>query len=307
MICRQISTFKLFKPSNSRNLAEKPEKKSADHVNLAYASFESTDSKKKAAPLIILHGLLGSKSNFSTICKSFQMKTKPNRKIIAVDARNHGDSPHHPSHDYEGMSLDLKVFLDSMDIRRASLLGHSMGGGTAMLFSLKNPETVEKLIVCDFSPISNKLGDLKQYLEVMDKMKLPKNLTTSAARAQAELKLQQYGIRHRSRRKFLTTNLVLNSDGSAGWRVNVPVLTNSCKDLSRLNIEEGKTFKGPTLFIGGTNSGYLRPRDASSIKKIFPNSRFKFIEGSGHWVHFDKRKEFIDICLSFLNENSGSV
>ncbi|XP_045481105.1 protein ABHD11-like [Harmonia axyridis] len=301
MICCQISNLKRLKTSNLRNFSINPDNKYQDHVNLAYATYESTDSEKKAPPLILLHGLLGSKSNWSTLCKIYQTKTTPNRKIVAVDARNHGESPHHREHTYEALSLDLKALLSTLDIDKASILGHSMGGGTAMFFSLRHPEIVEKLIVCDFSPISNNLGDLRGYLEAMERVKIPRGLSMSKARAAAEFQLEQLGIRHRTRRKFLTTNVVLNSDGSFGWRVNLPALSRSCSNLSRINIEEGQTYEGPTLFVGGNNSGYLKPRELPRIKRIFPNSKFKFIEGAGHWVHFDRRKEFAEITVKFLN------
>ncbi|XP_044748991.1 protein ABHD11-like [Coccinella septempunctata] len=304
MISRQVTNVYVLRALNFRKYSVKLEKEPQDYVNLAYASYELTDSKKKAPPLIILHGLLGSKSNWATLCKIYQAKTNPNRQIIALDARNHGDSPHHPRHTYEALSSDLKAFLNNLDIGKASLLGHSMGGGTAMSFSLKHPEIVEKLVVCDFSPTSNNLGDLRSYLEAMEKVKIPKGISMSVARSTAEFQLQQFGIRHRSRRKFLTTNLVRSADGSYGWRVNIPALTMSCKDLSSIRPKKGQVYLGPTLFIGGTNSGYLKPREFSKIRDLFPNSEFKFIEGAGHWVHFDNRKEFAAISLKFLNDNA---
>lgn len=108
-------------------------------VKLAYATYEGTlpeqDTHKN--PLVIMHGLFGSKSNWNSLCKVFQQKTKPSRKIIALDARNHGDSPHDPHHSYELLALDLKDFFDNVGLQKASILGHSMGGRTAMLFALK--------------------------------------------------------------------------------------------------------------------------------------------------------------------------
>lgn len=109
-------------------------------LTLAYASYDPTDSPDNTSPnpLIISHGLLGSKTNWNRMCKHYVEKTVPKRKIIAVDARNHGDSPHNPSHTYEHGVLDLRQFYSEMKISKACLLGHSMGGRTSMLFALKN-------------------------------------------------------------------------------------------------------------------------------------------------------------------------
>ena len=108
-------------------------------LKLSYASYESTlrDSSAIKAPLVVLHGLFGSKSNWNTLCKQIHADTNSNRIVIAVDHRNHGESPHHPSHSYEDLSLDLKALLTSQKFPKVSLLGHSMGGRAAMLFSLQ--------------------------------------------------------------------------------------------------------------------------------------------------------------------------
>lgn len=108
-------------------------------VKLAYATYEGTmpEQETHQNPFLIMHGLLGSKSNWNTLCKVFQQKTEPSRKVIAIDARNHGDSPHDPHFSYELLALDLKNFFENAGIEKACIMGHSMGGRTAMLFALK--------------------------------------------------------------------------------------------------------------------------------------------------------------------------
>lgn len=111
-----------------------------DPVNLAYASYESTKSTNKdeiQPPLLVNHGLFGSKANWNSLCKVFHQQTSPQRKVIAIDARNHGDSPHTNTHTYEHLAEDIKALYNQLKIKKAALLGHSMGGRTVMLFALK--------------------------------------------------------------------------------------------------------------------------------------------------------------------------
>lgn len=71
-------------------------------------------------------------------------------KVYAVDARNHGESPHSPNHGYEDLAEDVRLFYDTHNIDKAIVLGHSMGGRTMMTFALKY---VRKYISNLFSPI----------------------------------------------------------------------------------------------------------------------------------------------------------
>lgn len=107
----------------------------AETVDLAYSSYESTDDEtSQRPPVVILHGLLGSKNNWNSMSKAIHKST--GRKVISVDARNHGDSKHSPQHTYLHMAHDVIKLLKKLEISKVSLLGHSMGGRTAMVLSL---------------------------------------------------------------------------------------------------------------------------------------------------------------------------
>ncbi|KAL3272194.1 hypothetical protein HHI36_022677 [Cryptolaemus montrouzieri] len=282
---------------------------SLEPVNLAYATYEGTLTlENNPHPLIIMHGLFGSKSNWNTLCKVFQQKTNPQRKIIAVDARNHGDSPHDPHHSYELLALDLKDFLENLGLEKASILGHSMGGRAAMLFALKYPKLVEKLIVVDISPISTSpdISLMPVYMRALQSLNIPSNLTLSRARLAADLQLNESGMKDKGLRAFLLTNLIQKQDGSFDWRINLQALLMNLDNIKRFPYEKGTTFEGPTLFIGGTASDYIRRSDIPEIKKIFPNSDIQYIEGAGHWLHSEKPTEFLQISLEFLNRQLTS-
>lgn len=106
-------------------------------VNMAYASYESTNIDTESQALLVMHGLLGSKGNWKSLCKVFHNKTIPQRKVVAMDARNHGDSPHSPQHTYHHLAEDIKLLMRTLKFDKTVLLGHSMGGRAAMLFALK--------------------------------------------------------------------------------------------------------------------------------------------------------------------------
>lgn len=106
-------------------------------VKMSYATFESTLAQNNTSPLIVMHGLFGSKSNWKSLCKTIQKKSNPQRKVIAVDARNHGESEHNEHHTYAHMAADIRALYDQLGIKKAALMGHSMGGRAVMLFTLK--------------------------------------------------------------------------------------------------------------------------------------------------------------------------
>ena len=101
-------------------------------------------------PLIVLHGLLGSSGNWHTLASKVFAETY---RVITVDLRNHGRSPHSEDFCYEAMVGDIVELMDDLEIDSAHFLGHSMGGKTAMHFALEYSERVDGLIVADIAPV----------------------------------------------------------------------------------------------------------------------------------------------------------
>ena len=99
-------------------------------------------------PFVILHGFLGMSDNWKTLGNQFAEQYE----VHLIDQRNHGRSFHDQDHHYEVLSEDLKQYFNHHNIENAIVLGHSMGGKTAMFFACKYPELVNHLIVADISP-----------------------------------------------------------------------------------------------------------------------------------------------------------
>jgi esterase len=241
-------------------------------------------------PLIILHGLFGSLDNWQTVAR----KLAEHFSVYVVDQRNHGASPHSEVFNYQVMAEDLLEFMDSHDLRRAHLLGHSMGGKTAMQFALSYPERTEKLIVADIAPKAYPPWHVPIFEALL-------SLDLSQYRSRKEIgDALSSGIPEAPLRQFLLKNLTTNPDGSYRWKINLEGIYNNYGALSGELATGGKTFEGPTLFIRGEHSDYILDSDEAAIRQIFPQAQFSIIQNAAHWLHAEKPVEFTNVAISFV-------
>ena len=241
-------------------------------------------------PLIILHGLLGSSDNWRTLSRAV---FGAHFEVFTVDQRNHGRSPHSDVFDYPAMVEDLAAFMDARGLAAARLLGHSMGGKTAMHFALTYPERVEALLVVDIAPkaYSPRHTALLEALRALD---LAAYRTRAEIDAALRPQIPSDGIRN-----FLLKNLQRDGQGGYGWKMNLDVIY---RHYDRLNgvMEADGTFEGPTLFVRGGASDYVADEDTELIISFFPEAEIVTIDGAGHWVHAEKPQEFGEVVLGFL-------
>ena len=242
-------------------------------------------------PFIILHGFLGMGDNWKTLAKQF---SDANFEMHLVDQRNHGRSFHSEEFDYELMAEDLKQYCDAHNLTDIILMGHSMGGKTAMLFATKYPELVDKLIVADISPryypvhhdaILEGLSDL-DFSEIK-------------SRGKADKALSQY-VEDKGTRLFLLKNLYWVEKGQLGLRMNLEVLKANVSEVGEALPNHG-TFKKATLFLRGDRSEYIAESDTPMIQRHFPNSELKTIKNAGHWLHAENPEDFYDAVINFVS------
>ncbi|KAJ1675988.1 hypothetical protein EV182_000158 [Spiromyces aspiralis] len=253
-------------------------------VKLEYTLAKS-EMPSNLPPMVVMHGLFGSKQNWGSLSKMFARRL--NRDVYSVDLRNHGESPHALSHTYTSMAADIDRFMDDHGIKRATILGHSMGGKVAMYFALltPNPTKIESLIVEDMSPVEMRLShDFQNYIVGLREIE-NSNLGSQKS---ADQVLQKYepdiGIR-----QFLLTNMKRHN-GTRYYRSRVPLdtLEDSLEHLGEWQIpkvrDDGSKYQycGPTLFINGERSTYINPGLHSQISSFFPNSQIKSLN-TGHW------------------------
>ncbi|CAK9796052.1 Protein ABHD11 [Anthophora quadrimaculata] len=272
-------------------------------VKLAYASYESMNENNVSKnPVIIMHGLFGSKTNWNSLSKTIHQQT--HRKVITIDARNHGDSPHSTDMTYSHMAQDIVQLMNDLKFEKSVLIGHSMGGSAMMYVALHHPERIEKLVVVDMSPVSTSpsLMDMDKIFRVMRTVNFNDSTTLTKARAMVKEQLATV-VKSLSLRQFLAMNLVEADIGKYKWRVNVPVLEqNFSTQIAVFPNVGSKVYNGPTLFIGGSNSDYIKVGDHNKIKQLFPSAKIVYINGANHWVHVDKPIEFLKMTVDFINQ-----
>jgi pimeloyl-ACP methyl ester carboxylesterase len=245
-------------------------------------------------PLVVLHGLFGSLDNWRWMAQRLSGEFQ----VFSVDQRNHGQSPHSPVFDYRAMVEDLEKFLDDRLLDRVHLLGHSMGGKTAMLFAAHYSERIDQLLVADIGPGPNppRHDGIFALLQALP-------LDSMENRGAADRWLRER-LPDPNLRGFLLKNLQLSPEGRLHWRFNLPVLRrNYDQILEALPIE--RPVEVPTLFLRGEHSDYLLPTALESLRQIFPRSRMVTLAGAGHWLHADQPLAFHHQVREFLRENPG--
>ncbi|XP_028396582.1 protein ABHD11-like isoform X2 [Dendronephthya gigantea] len=267
-------------------------------VILDCENYEATQ-ENDSSPVLVVHGMLGSKKNWHTFCKSCNEKT--GKQIIAVDCRNHGQSPRSDHMSYPVMAGDIAETFQEMMISKCILIGHSMGGKVVMESALSMPNIIEKLILVDITPISasTKLGTVSVVPMVLSAMT---NLDLSKVKNRQDAdKMLAETIPFDGLRAWALTNLYKDDKGQFQWQHNLNNIQDNVDSLfSGVALNEREPYMGETLFVGGGESDVLRNVDMNEMRKMFPNARLEMIPGAGHFVHTDKPKEFLEIVRDFL-------
>ncbi|WP_435257938.1 alpha/beta fold hydrolase [Thioclava sp. FR2] len=240
-----------------------------------------------ALPLLIVHGLYGSARNWGVIAR----RLADIRDVWAVDQRNHGSSPRNPTHDYPAMAKDIAEVIDHLG-GKVDLLGHSMGGKAAMQLALTQPEKIRRLIVADIAPVAYD-HDQTRHIHAMRSL----DLETLTNRAEADAALATM-VDNPTLRSFFLQSLDFKTKPPQ-WKLNLDVLEAEMPKIVGWPGTQGQ-FDGPTLFLTGAESTYVRPEYREQIRSLFPVARFAKIPGAGHWLHAEKPREFEETVRVFL-------
>ncbi len=241
-------------------------------------------------PLLILHGFLGMSDNWKTIGMQFAAN---GFQVHMLDLRNHGKSFHSNEFSYELMAQDVLDYCSANNLEKINIIGHSMGGKTAMLFATEHPEKVEKLIIADIGPkfYPQHHQTILEGLNAVD-------FSLKPSRSEVEEIVAKY-ISDFGTRQFLLKSLYWQEPGQLAFRFNLAVFNTNMDEIGK-PLPENAVFNKPTLFIRGGNSNYILDEDFPNIKMHFPNSIIETIPNVGHWLHAENPKLFYEIANSFL-------
>lgn len=239
-------------------------------------------------PLVILHGLFGASDNWMSIAKELQNDFK----LIIVDQRNHGQSEHAEEWNYEVMAEDLNELVTELNLSSFHLMGHSMGGKTAMKFASLYPQSIKKLIIVDIGP-KYYAPHHTSILEGLNSL----SLDTISSRSKADKYLSSY-IPELGVRQFLLKNLSREST-SFKWKINLSTITQNIEEVGQ-ELKTSDSIDISTLFVFGTKSDYVLPEDKADIRVLFPKSVFVGVNDAGHWIHAEKPVEFVATVKKFI-------
>ncbi len=242
-------------------------------------------------PLLILHGFLGMSDNWKTLGRKY---AENGYEVHLLDQRNHGRSFRSEEFDYPAMAADLLHYMDERGIEKAMLIGHSMGGKTAMQFACTYPGRVSKLIVADIAP-KRYPPHHQQILSALDALPLERLESRTEADEALSEHIEDWGIR-----QFLLKNLYWVEPGRLGLRINLEVLKHKMEEIGAALPPEAR-YEGPVLFLRGGKSGYVTRGDLPIIHHHFPQATLETLEGAGHWLHAENPEEFLQKSLEFLN------
>ncbi|PHS67687.1 MAG: alpha/beta hydrolase [Flavobacterium sp.] len=242
-------------------------------------------------PFIILHGFLGMGDNWKSLSSKFNQQ---GFQVHLVDQRNHGRSFHSDTFNYQVMVNDLKNYCDHYQLSDFILLGHSMGGKTAMQFACSFPEMVLKLIVADIGPKAYPLHhqDILKALSSLD-------FSIIDSRKNADEVLSHY-IKNMGIRQFLLKNLYWKEKEQLALRINLPVLVSNIEEVGKA-LSENSYYDKDTLFLRGANSHYIESMDEMLILKHFPKAKIETISKAGHWLHAENPSNFFKEVINFVS------
>ena len=246
-------------------------------------------------PLMIVHGLYGSARNWGVISR----RLSEDRKVIAVDQRNHGESPWYDAHTYHDMAQDLAQVIEAEMPDGAIVLGHSMGGKAAMVLALTRPELVKGLVVADIAPVTYTHSQI-QFVEAMQALELSQVSTRGDANRLMQETVPDDGVR-----AFLLQSLDVKE---RRWRLNLDVLAKEMATVTGWPEAEmqGRTYARPAVFISGANSDYVSAEGRDAAKAHFPTAKFFKIPGAGHWLHAEKPREFEAAVKTWIDAQAFS-
>lgn len=252
------------------------------------------------SPLLLLHGFTGAGSNWEPFVPSWSDAFR----LLMIDIIGHGlsDSPEDPArYAMERAAADLAGILDHFGIAKTDVLGYSMGGRLALMFTVRYPERVGRLILESSSPGLADPGDRQarvqrdeQLAEQIEREGIKKfvhyweNIPLFASQRSLPP-----SVRERVRLQRLRNNAVglANSLRGMGTGAQPPLW----RELEELSL--------PVLLICGEKDRKFC-RIGEKMHARLPRSELRFVAGAGHTVHVEQPAVFGTIVRDYLKQGT---
>ncbi|KAF1742922.1 hypothetical protein MXB_5016 [Myxobolus squamalis] len=261
-----------------------------------YITFDRPSFQSRKFPIVFLHGILGNKNNWRNI--GLKLNTIHGFNCYSLDSRHHGDWGPCSKFDYFTLADDLKNFMTHLEIKKIHLVGHSMGGKTAMAFSQLYPDLIKSLTIVDIAPIKVRQADLiYNYIHTMFSIDLTGDKSKKDIRNNLVEKLKDENLCD-----FIMMNLKTDSDGKLRWSFTPDAFLKSFQEIATFP-SFSPNFHGPTLFIVGELSEYVNKDDYPSIKKLYSTAKIHQVLKVGHLIHFEAPDQFLQILSQYIKLN----
>ncbi|WP_407275903.1 alpha/beta fold hydrolase [Halothiobacillus sp. DCM-1] len=245
-------------------------------------------------PVIIMHGLLGSLTNWRAVARSLAGQYR----VINLDLRSHGQSPWTDEMSYSALAADVLALMDRLGLAHARLLGHSLGGKLAMVLADLAPERFTHLAVIDIAPKAYPAWH-QEVFSALRAVDLAHLRSREAASAMMAAHLFDPAVR-----AFLTANLVHSPQGWR-WRFNLDALQANYPAASQMPDLQG-FFCGATLFVRGAQSAYITDADIPLLAATYPQGCLHTLSDARHWPHIEAPEAFIATIRRFFAEGCAA-
>jgi len=266
-------------------------------------------SKNKDSPdlvnLVVLHGLLGSSSNFQSILKNHKISSQANTFLL--DLRNHGASEHKDTMTFPEMSHDVYHFIQENNLQsNLVLLAHSFGARIGMNFAMQYPEVLKGIIIVDMAPYNYHADQRFGFTKITHKMLqnlLEIDLNLGYDKVIEAVKL---AVPTQDTLGLIVRNLESNDKGEVKWKVNLKTIFENYLDMQKTVPQPGHKgkYNGPIKIICGEKSDYVSQDILVNFHNIFDgldmSKDVEIVKDAGHWLHHQKPHEFINIVANFL-------
>lgn len=257
--------------------------------------------KGDGPPLVLLHGYMMSHYYFQGVYP----RLSESHQVIAIDAPGYGESDRPPpsrfAYDYPAYAQVTVEVLDKLGLGAVKLLGHSMGGGTALTLAARWPERVERLVlVC---PAIYPLP-----IPFLGKLLLNRTFGRFLYNGITRAEIKRQMLKQHFKDPAPITDAFLDHVWSrlnraggrdAAWQTiqTFGALSDRTADPMRV--------RAPTLLIWGDEDRMIPFAHARRLQRSIPGARLTVVPACGHNVHLERKDEFLRQLVPFLEDASA--